>query len=372
MNIPGNAGILHSASDRLSRSAREVERARQQLDSAQQELVAAGIWQGAAASLFTATVLGAEQDARTVTEACRRVSAALRAYADALERSQALAASLTHEAEQLNLRLDDRGAVTVPPELPAGLSLAPSQAPRLERHAGALLQGIRDAAAQARREISEAVSALEALGGRRQERRIRTDQAARNPEGGRGGSHWDTDWAGREILERYLVGGSDWIIDNDPQWSRYMMRNRLLAQQLSPRIQEAATALYAQYRATGKASTVFDETFHAEIENGEGAVGYQYLHGTDKNAGDFNIHGSAVITPTPDGYEVRVSATYTWNDIIDPNYQYSTDRWKSAIAEAITLGRADPYRIKILWPAETVIKLDRAGNVVAVEGYPAR
>ncbi|MGH8910368.1 MAG: WXG100 family type VII secretion target, partial [Egibacteraceae bacterium] len=34
-------------------------------------------------------------------------------------------------------------------------------------------------------------------------------------------------------------------------------------------------------------------TFQAEIENGEGIVGYQYLHGTNKDAGGFNTRGNA-------------------------------------------------------------------------------
>ncbi len=38
---------------------------------------------------------------------------------------------------------------------------------------------------------------------------------------------------------------------------------------------------------------------------------------------------------------------YTWNDRVDPNPQYSTDRWKSTLAEVATLGQADPYDIHV-------------------------
>ncbi|MGH8909167.1 MAG: hypothetical protein ACRD0K_22405, partial [Egibacteraceae bacterium] len=78
------------------------------------------------------------------------------------------------------------------------------------------------------------------------------------------------------------------------------------------------------------------------------------------------------LTPTADGYEVRIDSHYTWNDRIDPNPEYGTDRWKSKVAEVATLGQADPYDIHISWPAETVVRLDRNGNVISVEGYPAR
>ena len=76
--------------------------------------------------------------------------------------------------------------------------------------------------------------------------------------------------------------------------------------------------------------------------------------------------------PPDGGYDVRVAADYTWNDVIDPNGQYVTDRAKSAFAEIATLGRADPYDLHITWPGQTVIHLDATGNVVSATGYPSR
>ena len=57
-------------------------------------------------------------------------------------------------------------------------------------------------------------------------------------------------------------------------------------------------------------------------------------------------------------------------DRIDPNPIYETDRRKSTIAEIITLGRADPYRISITWSEETTVSLDASGNVTSASGYP--
>lgn len=42
------------------------------------------------------------------------------------------------------------------------------------------------------------------------------------------------------------------------------------------------------------------------------------------------------------------------NDRIDPNPKYSTDRWKSTLAEITTLGQADPYDIYIAWHDQTI------------------
>jgi len=204
-------------------------------------------------------------------------------------------------------------------------------------------------------------------------RRIRNDELFRRPEGGdRGGGHFDNDWAGRAILERYLRGGDDWVIDSDPKWADYMMDNQLLRMQLTGPAQEQAQLALARYLAGDGPNGTFSETFHAEIENGEGIVGYQYLHGTDADAGDFRFSGDTAVSPLPDGtYEVTIAGHYTWNDTIDPNYQYYTDTWKSRLAEIITLGQADPYRIHISWTSDTKIILDHQGNVLSIEGYPA-
>ena len=60
-----------------------------------------------------------------------------------------------------------------------------------------------------------------------------------------------------------------------------------------------------------------------------------------------NSRGPRTCAPRGDGtYEVTVDSGYTWNDRVDPNPQYSTDRWKSTLADA-TLGQADPYDMHI-------------------------
>jgi hypothetical protein len=60
-------------------------------------------------------------------------------------------------------------------------------------------------------------------GMRRDERRERTDPR----EGERSGltQSIESDWAGRAILERYLRGGGDWEIRDDPNWAAYTMAN---------------------------------------------------------------------------------------------------------------------------------------------------
>jgi WXG100 family type VII secretion target len=200
---------------------------------------------------------------------------------------------------------------------------------------------------------------------RRVEVRVEADERWRRPAGGdRGQNHLSYDWAGGAILERYLTGGDDWIIRNDPNWTKYMQSNTMLTEKLGG--QAVATA--QQLMASGAGSMTINETSAMEIENGEGVVGYQYLHGTNANVGGFQRQGTATATPnSAGGYTVEMNMTYTWNDVIDPNPQYNTDTLKSRIAEIATLGRADPYEIHISWDETTVVELDSQGKQISIQ-----
>lgn len=149
------------------------------------------------------------------------------------------------------------------------------------------------------------------------------------------------------------------------------MDNEGLRLDMADRNGAAALDALNSYLTSGQRNGSFDAKFAQSIENGEGIVGYQYLNGTNADAGGFEHSGGTYVTPRPDGtYEVRMDVSYDWNDVIDPNPQYSTDRWKSRLAEILTLGQADPYDIHIGWQEPTTVILDAQGNVVSMEGYP--
>lgn len=196
------------------------------------------------------------------------------------------------------------------------------------------------------------------------DRRIESDRRWRRPQGGSGNGHFSYDWAGGAILERYLTGGGDWYIYSDERWTQYMQSNSMLTNDLLQRAQNTATSMYSD----GIYKVQINETFSMKMENGEGIVGYQYLHGTNANVGGFQRAGNAAMSLDGDGgYTVTLQMKYTWNDIIDPNPKYSTDIIKSGFAELITLGRSDPYSIHISWDETTIIKLDKNGNAVSVK-----
>lgn len=206
--------------------------------------------------------------------------------------------------------------------------------------------------------------------------RQRNDKLWRRPEGGDKrdlgrGFDFSSDWAGRAILDRYLSGGGDWTIVDDKDWSKYMMDNQVLRQDLTGPSNTHAQQALQNYLGGKGPNGSFDQRFHAEIQNGEGVVGYEYLHGTDASKGDFRYQGTTNVRPLPNGtYEVTTHGGYTWNDTIDPNPKYSTDRWKSKVAEVLTLGQASPYDLHVTWHAETKTVLDKNGKVISVHGYP--
>lgn len=160
------------------------------------------------------------------------------------------------------------------------------------------------------------------------------------------GRHLDSDWAGRAILSRYLTGGGDWTINNDPDWTAYMMRSPTLQTKLDTYLSDKATELAAK----GPGTYPLNDERSMVIENGEGFIGHQYLHGTNSTVGGFQTKGTATVVDTPSGRTVDFNVTHTWNDVIDPNPEYDTDVWKNKIAEFVTLGAADPYVIRIEWP----------------------
>ena len=94
-------------------------------------------------------------------------------------------------------------------------------------------------------------------------------------------------------------------------------------------------------------------TIPMEIDTGESIVGYQYLHGTNADVGGFQIKGT--VSKDENG-DVTYDLTYTWNDIIDPNYYYPTDAEKAGFAQSIPFVNPKDYIIRISWHDKTKIK----------------
>jgi hypothetical protein len=133
------------------------------------------------------------------------------------------------------------------------------------------------------------------------------------------------------------------------------------------------------------------ERYHAEMENGEGVVGYQFLHGTNADVGDFEIWGSGNVTKVnqagvavvpsenpyaPDvamqgaGTRIDLDLRFQWNDKIDPNGKYISDDIKSAIAEMITFGHAESYVFSVTWSGTCSVFVTPGQGAKVMGGYP--
>jgi hypothetical protein len=219
------------------------------------------------------------------------------------------------------------------------------------------------------------------------ERGREIDRGTREHTPGDMGAWFQSDWAGRAILARYLAGDGDWVIENDEAWTQYMCANPSLRYKLA----QHATYLIANVAALGYDEGVIDvnEQFHVDIENGEGIVGYQYLHGTNESVGGFQIVGWGRMVPAHDSPDATESSArkrvhfyleYTWNDMIDPNPQYGTDEFKAGIGYAISMGGAASYRLSITWHGEGIVTVGENGEILevsttsdsgeALNGYP--
>ncbi|MCR5530196.1 MAG: hypothetical protein K6F49_13375 [Saccharofermentans sp.] len=142
----------------------------------------------------------------------------------------------------------------------------------------------------------------------------------------------------------YLLGVGGDVYLSDSNWSQYMMDNQTLTRSVREVI-DGFICNPDNAMEIGESRSV-DITTHMDMENGEGIVGYQYLHGTSATVGDFHITGT--ITRLSDG-RYGCDLSFTWNDEIDVNTEYPSDIAKNAIANLISNNRCEDYNIHISW-----------------------
>ncbi|MFC9967614.1 hypothetical protein ACFVH4_25590 [Nocardia ignorata] len=349
-------------------------------DDNQDRAVDAGrdFWTGTAAEAMRTKHDQIRTSARTFIAALQDGAAAAQSGASSLESAKSAVVNAVKTAEANGYEIADDGTVTISAgthqtllsQLPDAASYS-TAAGALQMDADASTVTVKQALTQAH---SAAAAVAEAI------TTAFTNLPDASPIIATGAPQsinrdiWDTtsDEQGRAILARYLTGGGDWYINSDPKWSEYMMNNQLLRNQLEEPVTAAATAAVQGYLQNGNASQAgTPQRLQMEIENGEQIIGYQYLHGTNHDVGGFTFVPNSTVRDRGDGtYEVTMFNSYTWNDTIDANKQYESDQDKNRVAEAISLGQADPYDIHINWNANTTLIMDASGRVISQTGYP--
>ena len=159
-------------------------------------------------------------------------------------------------------------------------------------------------------------------------------------------------------VDRYDDSSHDVLRANEEivlynKWQKYMEDNVMLTNE----VQDFVIPL-GENISVGE-TIIVNETIHAEVENGESATGYNFLHGTNSTVGDFSISGS--ITKDLEG-NVTYDLIYTWNDIIDPNMIYTSDQQKSSAAHNIPFANPTDYEIHISWRDISVLNSNGKGN----------
>ena len=151
---------------------------------------------------------------------------------------------------------------------------------------------------------------------------------------------WSTehDSQGLFILFHWLLGSGEDCEFVGGSWGAYMRNNEILSNYVIAIVYEQTDTL------NNGESKAIDITTSAEIENGESIIGYQYLHGTNADAGGFHVVGTVGLDCCGN---VLYNINCTWNDIIDPNYIYASDRKKASLANLFFLPK--DYKISITW-----------------------
>jgi RHS repeat-associated protein len=175
------------------------------------------------------------------------------------------------------------------------------------------------------------------------------------------------DWAGLDILRRWLDGGGDWYIyaaGKRHRWKDYMLANKNLQRQIYQQlISEAASHV----NDSGIGSYMFTRRFDGNTGFSTNVPsGYGYLHGTDATVGGLEMSGTYRVQKVADGgFVVAARLLLTWNDRINPNGWQ--DAAHVAIGEALTFGTADSYKIAITWDSLNAIYFNSAGEAVRPE-----
>jgi hypothetical protein len=108
--------------------------------------------------------------------------------------------------------------------------------------------------------------------------------------------------------------------------------------------------IYFNLKRIGQACTLVYR-IKASIKNGEGIIGYNYLHGADMKAGGLYLR----IVARKLIRSVVVTVYCTWNDWINANHKYDSDKYKADLAKKIPFTNPTDYIIRISWTERFLI-----------------
>uniref|UniRef100_UPI0040570159 RHS repeat domain-containing protein n=1 Tax=Acetatifactor sp. TaxID=1872090 RepID=UPI0040570159 len=167
--------------------------------------------------------------------------------------------------------------------------------------------------------------------------------------------HFKNDWAGREILKNYLFGGGKTREYSSLAWGTYMMNSMLCyikcrhtsypKKKLGKYIADFVYSKRYSFKMNKVGKTATRE-YHLSVAlfNGEGIIGYNYLHGVNTDVGGLHLK----ITAKKKLFWTEFTVKCTWNDKMDPA-DYGTDDKKAKLAKKIPFANPTDYIIRIKW-----------------------
>ena len=162
------------------------------------------------------------------------------------------------------------------------------------------------------------------------------------------------DHFGITLVVYYMMGRGKKRSFSSKQWRTYMMNARMCGcddcrydrtQTLGSYITQSVRRYLKNPLLTKKNGKMYRLNMGASISNGEGIVGYNYLHGVNMIVGGLELIIYCISSK-------KVMVTCKWHDIIDPNFKYDSDRVKANLANIIgifVLSKPANYEIVISW-----------------------
>jgi hypothetical protein len=169
-----------------------------------------------------------------------------------------------------------------------------------------------------------------------------------------------------ELFDLWIGGKAppEVIIDNK-RWAAYMAADQRLSDQIDRHLiryaQKYRDDVLSKPTCSGFSVNVsnqpYETSFHAEVGTTIGGLrtGYNVLHGSNRDAGDFQLKGFLVTTPGARDTVIFsfINNKMTFNDKVDPNYKYSADASLETLAKNIkTALKGTPPRdfiVRIIW-----------------------
>jgi hypothetical protein len=197
-------------------------------------------------------------------------------------------------------------------------------------------------------------------------------------------------------LGHWLFGGGEHLDEiDDPMWSKYMMAGPRMRPTCAKHLEDDAKVRASLVRASQDSSDVHAGSYevfikiHMDMVVSGYTTGYELLHQSAREDGDFNILGGVVVTRSDDGdVTIKYLVKYRWNEYAHPNPDEPADEARVSVVKLAAFiaanGFVDPlgsghfaykkigndFHMTIVWHAESTVTITKDGAIRSEHGWP--